>query len=167
MAIMPLPVMVDLFRFTVRFCSRHIIINNLNFTIMYTEKFYNFTKNFVESDKKALIRNASNYINASKNGSLCCIVKSVSKSGMSRKLLFFSVDQNSEGDCMPYYYGYFLELLGYKSSRNYSDSCITVQGCGMDMIFYTNYKVINQLFEFGFITEKERDVLSQKTPHTL
>jgi len=134
---------------------------------MLTEKFYNFTKNFVESDKEALIRSASAYINASKNGSLCCIVKSISKSGMSRKLLFFSVDQNSEGNCMPYYYGYFLELLGYKSSRNYSDSSITVRGCGMDMIFYTHYKVIHTLFDFGFITENECAVLSQKTPHTL
>ena len=134
---------------------------------MFTEQFYNFTKNFVASDKEALIRNASAYINASKNGSLCCIVKSVSKSGMSRKLLFVSIDATIESKCTPYYYGYLFELLGYKSSRNYSDSCITVRGCGMDMVFHTHYKVINQLCEFGFITEKECKVLSQKTPHTL
>ena len=134
---------------------------------MLTEKFYNFTKNFVESDKEALIRNAYAYINASKNESLCCVVKSVSKSGMRRKLLFVSIDPTIESKCMPYYYDYLFELLGYKRSRNYSDSSITVRGCGMDMIFATHYRVIHTLFDFGFITEKECTVLSQKTPHTL
>ena len=134
---------------------------------MLTQEFYNFTKKFVESDKEAIKRGAEAYINASRTGSLCCVVKSVSKSGMSRKLLFFSVDQSSEGNCSPYYYGYFLELLGYKASRNNSDSCITVNGCGMDMVFYTHYRVINTLYDFGFITESERNVLRQKTPHTL
>ena len=134
---------------------------------MLTQEFYKFTKNFVESDKEAIKRGAEAYINASRTGSLCCVVKSVSKSGLSRKLLFFSVDRISEGNCAPYYYGYFLELLGYKASRNYCDSCITVNGCGMDMVFHTNYRVINMLCDFGFITEAERDTLRQKTPHTL
>ena len=102
------------------------IINQLKITVMLTEEFYKFTEKFVESDKQAIKRGAEAYINASRAGSLCCIVKSVSKSGLSRKLLFFSVDQNNEGNCSPYYYGYFLELLGYKASRNYSDSSITV-----------------------------------------
>lgn len=134
---------------------------------MLTEKFYKFTEKFVESDKQAIKRGAEAYINASRTGSLCCVVKSVSKSGLSRKLLFFSLDQSSEGNCIPYYYGYFLELLGYKASRNYCDSSITVSGAGMDMVFYTNYRVINMLCDLGFITEAERDILSQKTPHTL
>ena len=134
---------------------------------MLTEEFHKFTKKFIESDKEAIKRGAEAYINASRTGALCCVAKSVSKSGMSRKLLFFSVDQSSEGHCSPYYYGYFLELLGYKASRNYCDSCITVSGCGMDMVFYTHYRVINMLCDFGFITEAERNVLRQKTPHTL
>ena len=134
---------------------------------MLTEKFYKFTEKFCTNDIESLKRGAEAYINASRTGSLCCVVKSVSKSGLSRKLLFFSVDQNNGGNCMPYYYGYFLELLGYKASRNNSDSCITVQGCGMDMVFYTNYRVINMLCDFGFITEAERDILRQKTPHVL
>lgn len=134
---------------------------------MLTEKFYKFTEKFVESDIQAIKRGAEAYINASRKGTLCCVVKSVSKTGLSRKLLFFSIDSHYDKYCSPYYYGYFLELLGYKGSRNYSDSCITVSGCGMDMIFYTHYRVINMLCDFGFITESERDVLSQKTPHTL
>ena len=134
---------------------------------MLTEKFYKFTKKFVDSDMQAIKRGAEAYINASRTGSLCCMVKSVSKTGLSRKLLFFSVDQNNEGDCMPYYYGYFLELLGYKGSRNYSDSCITVQGAGMDMIFHTHSRVINMLCDFGFITVSEWAVLRKKMPHTL
>ena len=133
---------------------------------MLTQEFYKFTEKFVESDKAAIKRGAESYINDSRIGSLCCVVKSVSKNGMSRKLLFFSVNQNIECNCMPYYYGYFLELLGYKASRNYSDSSITVKGCGMDMVFDTNYRVISKLCDFGFITEAERDVLRQKTPHT-
>lgn len=131
---------------------------------MLTEEFYKFTKKFVDSDKQAIKRGAEAYINASRIGSLCCVVKSVSKSGLSRKLKFVSVDQYGSDYSAPYYYHYFFELLGYKSNLN---NTITVTGCGMDMIFYTHYRVINTLCDFGFITETERDVLRQKTPITL
>ena len=134
---------------------------------MLTEEFYKFTKKFVDSDIQAIKRGAEAYINAIRTGSLCCVVKSVSKTGLSRRLLFFSVDQNNEGNCMPYYYGYFLELLGYKASRNYCDSSITVSGCVTDMVFYTHSRVINMLCDFGFITASEWAVLRKKTPHTL
>ena len=56
---------------------------------MLTEKFYKYTEKFVDSDKQAIKRGAEAYIKASRTGSLCCIVKSVSKSGLSRKLFFF------------------------------------------------------------------------------
>lgn len=131
---------------------------------MLTQEFSNFTKKFCTSDIESLKRGAESYVNATRKGSLCCIVKSVSKSGLSRKLKFVSVDQYGSDYSAPYYYHYFFELLGYKSNLN---NTITVNGPGMDMIFYTHYRVINMLCDFGFITESEREVLIQKTPHTL
>ena len=59
------------------------IINQLKITVMLTQEFYKFTKNFVESDKEAIKRGAEAYINASRTHSLCCVVKSVSKPGLS------------------------------------------------------------------------------------
>lgn len=134
---------------------------------MLTEDFYKFTKKFVDSDMQAIKRGAEAYINASRTGSLCCLVKSVSKSGMSRKLDFISIEIINDSECAPYYFGYFLGLLGYRNARNYYDTSVTVRGCGMDMVFHTHYKIINTLCDFGFITESERNVLRQKTPHTL
>ena len=134
---------------------------------MLTQEFSNFTKKFCTNDIESLKRGAEAYINASSKGSLCCVIKSVSKSGMSRKLDFISIEKINDSECSPYYFGYFLGLLGYRNVSNYYDTSVTVRGCGMDMVFHTHYKIINILCDFGFITESERDLLKQKTPITL
>ena len=57
------------------------------------------------------------------------------------------------------FYGFF-NALGYTKSGN----GFRVNGCGMDMVFNTNYVIIHKLHHLGFITKKECDILAQKTP---
>ncbi len=75
MAIMPLPAMVNLFRFTVRFCSRHIIINQLNFKDMNKRKlFLQYAKQIKDLGYTVYI-SADEYYNygyiVNKNNSIC------------------------------------------------------------------------------------------------
>lgn len=108
-------------------------------------------------------KDAQTYIAAINDGRMLCIVKSVSKSGMSRVLSFHSC----EGEKKMYYrqYNAFFTAMGYKESR--SKEGFAVSGCVMDMIFHTNYSIINRLKRMGFITESEAETLCQKTPTQL
>lgn len=108
-------------------------------------------------------RDANTYIEAIRGGRMLCIVKSVANSGMSRVLTFHSL----EGENSKYYRSYrsFFEAMGYRESR--SKEGFTVSGCGMDMIFHTNYSIMHDLRRMGFITESEAETLCQKTPTNL
>jgi len=110
-----------------------------------------------ESNVKLFIRDSIEWINAIENKSMLCVVKSVSKSGMSRSFYYTSFNS--------YYrqYSCFLKSLGYSETRNNRD-CITVSGCGMDMNFNTNYNIIHNLKTLGFLTSAQCSVLSQNTP---
>ena len=64
----------------------------------------------------------------------CCVIasiKSVARSGMSRKIAFAYACNNQF-----YNINHILELAGYKLNN---DGTITRRGCGMDMIFDTLY----------------------------
>jgi hypothetical protein len=54
----------------------------------------------------------------------------------------------------------FFGALGFTESGN----GFRISGCGMDMVFHTNYSIIHKLQKLGFIDMKKRDVLAQKTP---
>jgi len=111
--------------------------------------------------EESFINDANNWIKAIKEGRVICNVASVSKSGMNRKLKFLSCEPTNE----KFYYRQYntmLEVLGFKYNRD--SWAITVNGCGMDMIFHTNYTIIHQLQRMGFITESECSSLSQMTP---
>ena len=109
------------------------------------------------------IKDAETYISAIKDGRMLCVVKTVAKSGLSRVLTFHSL----EGIESKYYRSYrsFFEAMGYKESR--SKEGFTVSGCGMNMIFHTNYSIMHDLRRMGFITESEAETLCQKTPTNL
>lgn len=62
------------------------------------------------------------------------IVRSVSRSGMSRTIDFYSVDKDDGS--MVYLTGYFSAVTGW--SRN-DRGALRVSGCGMDMIFHAVY----------------------------
>ena len=105
------------------------------------------------------------YIKAIKEGRMIVTIISVSSSGMSRRLKFLSCERVKRIKKIKYiYYNYncFLNSLGYKT-RN-SDFSFNVNGCGMDMIFATNYDIIHSLYNLGFINKKQCDILAQMKP---
>lgn len=97
---------------------------------------------------------AERYINAIRENRMCCIITSVSKSGMSRNMKFIEFNNGY----MTFYV--LFKGLGYS---NKEDS-FRVNGCGMDMVFHTNYTIIHNLSRMGFISKEECDILAQKTP---
>ncbi len=110
-------------------------------------------------------RHASRYLNAIIQGRMCCVINSVSKSGMSRTLKFMECD-GSKKDGFRYYNFYaFFVAMGFTKVKD--SDYFRVRGCGMDMVFDTNYRIIHKLHKLGFITEGECRELAQITPHVL
>lgn len=110
------------------------------------------------------ISDANTYIKAIKEGRMLCIIKSVSNSGMSRVIKFNSCERYNDRHSFRQYCTLF-ETLGYKESKNRNG--YTVHGCGMDMVFHTNYSIMYTFKRLGLITAKECEVLAQKTPTVL
>jgi len=111
------------------------------------------------------VEDAVSYIKAIKSGRMLCIIHSVSNSGMSRVLSFKACEKSKTG----YNYRQFafmFKVLGYTETKKYS-SQFRVSGCGMDMVFHTNYSIIHDLYRMGLINKKECSTLSQKTPVVL
>ncbi len=110
------------------------------------------------------LRDAKDYINAIKSGRMFCIIESVSASGMSRVLKFHSFQG---GKTRGYYRNYFafFKALGYTPAKN-SDG-FRINGCGMDMVFNTNYCIMHDLKRLGIITTKQCSKLAQETPTKL
>jgi hypothetical protein len=102
-------------------------------------------------------RDVKDYIKAITERSMLCVVKSVSRSGMSRVLSFHSYNGG-------YYrqYNCLFMVLGFKESSNRNG--FKINGCGMDMIFHTNYTIIHSLCKLGYVTKEECEVLAQQTP---
>ena len=111
-------------------------------------KYYNIE--ILEKDCKA-------YIEAVKSGRILYTVESVSASGMSRKINIKSFEGTMEKG---FYRNYFamLEIFGYKINKDYT---ITVKGCGMNMLFATNYDLINQMHKIELLDKETCDVLAQ------
>lgn len=102
-------------------------------------------------------RDVKDYIKAINERSMLCVIKSVAKSGMSRVLAFHSYQGG-------YYrqYNNLFTVLGFKESA--SRNGFRISGCGMDMVFHTNYIIMHKLCSLGYITKEECDVLAQQTP---
>ena len=105
------------------------------------------------------IRDSNIYIKALKSGRLQYRVTNVSKSGMSRDILISSYEGSMNKG---YYRNYtlMLEVLGYKFASKYSSE-IKISGCGMNMLFATNYNIIHTFKRIGLINQKSCDVLAQ------
>jgi len=91
----------------------------------------------------------------------------ITSSGMSRTMKFTSCEFNAKDKRASYYNYYCLFIaLGYSEARakNYYFS---ISGCGMDMVFNTNYNIIHNLKRLGFITDEECRKLAQMTPTVL
>lgn len=107
---------------------------------------------------------ARDYIKAVKDGRMLCVIESVSQSGMSRVMKFHSCEKNGYGYYYRQYWNFF-KSMGYSQAKN-SDG-FRVAGCGMDMVFATNYNIIHKLASLGFLNKKQCSELSQKTPTVL
>jgi len=108
---------------------------------------------------------AISYAKAVKSGRMICVIHSVSASGMSRVLSFKACEKSKTG----YNYRQFafmFKVLGYTETKKYSGQ-FRVSGCGMDMVFHTNYCIMHDLYRMGIISKKECEVLAQKTPVVL
>lgn len=117
-------------------------------------------------------RDAQRYLKATREGRMLCIIPHVSSSGMSRNIKFMAPeksDRPGENGQDQYYYlnfNCFFIALGYTESRA-KDGSFTISGCGMDMVFHTNYSIIHDMEGLEYITREECNVLAQKTPPVL
>lgn len=108
--------------------------------------------------KEDFIKDCKDYLKALKSGRLQYTVTNVSKSGMSRDIHI----QSYEGTMTKGYYRQYskmLECLGYKIV-NWAD--IRVNGCGMNMLFATNYNIVYYFERIGLISRKDCEILCQK-----
>jgi hypothetical protein len=111
-------------------------------------------------DMEQFNKDAQAYISATRDNRMFCIIDSVSRSGMSRKLHFHSYEHTG------YYRNYFALFVAMGYSKPKNGNAFTVSGCGMDMVFATHYDIISGLKNMGIITPEEFNTLSQKTPTT-
>jgi hypothetical protein len=115
---------------------------------------------------ETFINDANAYISAITEGRMINVIGSVAKSGMSRSIKFTSCEVGNNGRYYQRNYIQFFSALGYREARN-GYGYFTVGGCGMDMIFHTNYTIIHRLFNLGFIDKPTCEHLAQQTPTTI
>ena len=113
---------------------------------------------------ESFIKDAQRYIKAIEERRMICNILSVSSSGMSRTIKFLSCEKNKNNKEFYFSnYNQFFNVLGYTKSRS-NDFAFTISGCGMDMIFHTNYTNIHRLGKLGLLNKKQVDKLAQYTP---
>lgn len=124
-------------------------------------------KNVSYYENERFFNDAKAYIKAIKEGRMINSIGSVSKSGMSRTIKFLSCQKGNQRNSF-YYRNYFafFKALGYSPANDY-DHYFRISGCGMDMIFHTNYTIIHRLQRLGFLSKKECSKLAQMTPSTI
>ena len=59
----------------------------------------------------------------------------------------------------------FFDVLGFSKIKD--SDYFRIGGCGMDMIFYTNYTIMHDLKRLGLVSDDECKTLSQKTPSVI
>jgi len=109
------------------------------------------------------------YIEAIQEGRVVCVIHSVAKSGMSRVMSFHSCEENNytEGDKQFHYRQWNCLSIALGHTESKCRNGFRIGGCGMDMVFATNYNIIHDLHRLGFITKEVCNVLAQKTPTVL
>jgi hypothetical protein len=113
------------------------------------------------------ISDAECYIKAIQERRMINVIGKVSASGMSRTIKFTSCESgNNKNNFYQRNYFCFFTSLGYTQSRS-KDHYFTIGGCGMDMIFNTNYNIIHKLYKLGFISKENCATLAQQTPQTI
>ena len=101
--------------------------------------------------------NAIRYIKAIKQGRMICSIDTVSRSGMSRTLKFMEFQKSN-------IYNFHAFFIALKFNQVKNSDYFRVYGCGMDMVFHTNYTIIHRLYRLGFLGYDECEKLAQLTP---
>lgn len=85
-----------------------------------------------------------------KGSTVYCVIRSVSRSGMSRKMAFFGFDSKAEPgrDPMRPLTGLMNDVLQWGTDDNLD---LKVGGCGMDMVFHTIYETVGKLQRLGVL----------------
>jgi len=101
------------------------------------------------------------YFKAIREGRVVCFVEPTA-SGCSRHIKFLACEKNRNQPGYRYRNFYALmKVMGFAQSRKYNDSFL-ISGCGMDMVFHTNYTMINDLKYYGVIRNTKE--AEQQTP---
>ena len=110
--------------------------------------------------KEMLLDDIQDYIKALKEGRLQYIVMNVSSNGMNRTIFIQSCEQSKTNNSFYFrQYSRMFEMLNYKLDKDYN---IRVSGCGMNMLFATNYYLIQTFKSMNIISAAEADILAQK-----
>ena len=131
------------------------------------------------SGQEEILNDAKRYIEATNEGRLFAIVRSVSKSGESRVIdfgEFVQSENSSNGETygLKLNFARLFEFLGYKYTEDKQG--YRISGGGMDMIFHVHDTTIRNLVQLGvlakgeLITEEELTLinkLAQKQPINL
>ena len=130
----------------------------------------NISKEFKlnDIDTNDFYNHAKRYIKAIKENRMICNIDKVSKSGMSRNIKFLECHKNTYNNGLQYQYlnfYYFFNLLGYSEVKR--TGTFRIYGCGMDMIFDTNYTIIHRLKRLGFISQRQCSDLTRMTPSVI
>lgn len=112
------------------------------------------------------VSDALRYISAIREGRMINSIGHVSRSGMSRTLCFMECNRREKGRYQYFQFMAFFMANDFTRSKA-DDGYFTIGGCGMDMIFHTNYTIIHRMYRLGFISRKVRDRLAQMTPTTI
>lgn len=105
---------------------------------------------------------AQRYVKAIKERRIICSIGSVSRSGMSRTIKFLECSKGTNGHNYLNFFVFF-KVLGYTETRA-RDHYFSISGCGMDMIFHSNYTNIHYLHNLGIINRPQCGDLAQMTP---
>lgn len=105
------------------------------------------------------------YVSAIRQRRMLCRIHSVSASGMSRTISFHSCEIGKDGNGWYRQYWSFFKAMGFPAVKN--QNYFRINGCGMDMVFDTNYRIIHNLERLGYLDKKDVDDLAQMTPVVL
>jgi hypothetical protein len=114
-------------------------------------------------------RTAKQYIKTVEQRRMICFVQGVSRSGMTRRMTFKACIWHKGIDTYSYVnMNWFIHAAtgatGATGIRINKDRELVVEGCGMDMVFNTNYTVIHSLQRLGYLKPKRAERLAQMTP---
>lgn len=115
-------------------------------------------------EKETFLEHCQRYINAIKEHRMICSIGSVSRSGMSRTIKFLEMSQGDTRYNLLNFYQFF-EAMGYSKAKE--NGYFKIGGCGMDMIFNTNYTIMHDLKRMGLISSEECSKLAQNTPQVV